>query len=340
MSPRKRKPEHRGLPARWRWKDGAYRYRVPEHARDHWDGKSEFRLGSTLAEAHATFAKRVGYEGNVSTMCQLCDRYALEVVSEKAAATRKSNSYSLARIRRAFAGNKVALIRPKHLYAYRDAIGKRESKKKANLDLEVLSHMFTKAIEWGLRDDHPMTDKKVVKFALDHRRVLPTEEEVLAFLPNLPRQFQLYVALKIWTGRRKGELLRLQRSDLLNEGMRFSDNKRGDEIVVPWEPATRAIVTELLNRPGAVRSLYVFHTRNHTPYINEDGETSSFDSVWQRASRKWRDAGGKAFTEHDLRKIRASAMTANQAQTLLNHATGQTTKRYRLGPKVLEIGSK
>lgn len=235
----------------------------------------------------------------------------------------------------------MALIRPKHIYAYRDAIGKRESKKKANLDLDVLSHMFTKAIEWGLRDDHPMTDKKVVKYSLDHRRALPTEADVLAFLPTLPRQFQLYLALKIWTGRRKGELLRLTRSDLLDEGMRFRDNKPPyDEIVVPWEPATRAIVGELINRPGSVHSLYVFHTRNKTPYIVEDGRTSSFDSVWQRASRKWREGGGTPFTEHDLRKIRASQLDAAQAQTLLNHATGQTTKRYRLGPKVLQIGSK
>ena len=55
------------------------------------------------------------------------------------------------------------------IYQYRDYIDKTESKKKYNLDHEVLSHMFTKAIEWGLRKDHPMTGKKVTKFTLKSR---------------------------------------------------------------------------------------------------------------------------------------------------------------------------
>jgi len=269
-------------------------------------------------------------------MEQLCDRYAIEVLPEKAPATRRSNQYSLQRIRKAFAGNPVALIRPKHLYQYRDHTGKHESKKKANLDLEVLSHMFTKSIEWGVRDDHPMTDKQVVKFSLKHRRVLPTAEEITAFASSLPHQLQLYVALKVWTGRRKGELLRLRRQDLAEAGMLFVDNKRGDQLLVEWEDETRAIVRQLLDLPG--KSLYLFHTRDGRPYIGEDGNTSGFDSIWQRYSRKWREAGGKHFTEHDLRKVRASQLSASQAQLLLNHATGQTTKRYRLGPKVVSMG--
>jgi len=301
----------------------------------------EYRLGATLAEAHAEFSRRIGYEGRVQTMDQLCDRYLLEVVPDKAPATQKSNQLSLARIRPVFAGNHVAAIRPMHIYAYRDHIGKTESKKKANLDLEVLSHMFTKSIEWGLRDDHPMTNKKVVKFQLDHRRVLPPEADVLEFLPYLSRKFQLYVALKIWTGRRKGELLRLRKGqDITEEGLRFVDNKSGDELLMPWEPETRAIVSELLALPGAVRGLYLFSTRDGQPYINEQGDTSGFNSVWQRAQKKFRAAGGKRFTEHDLRKFRPSQLSASQAQVLLNHATSATTKRYQLSPKVVGIGSK
>jgi integrase len=329
---------NRSLPSRWRYRHGAFYYRVPPRARQHWDNKTEFRLGTTLAEAHATFAQRIGYEGEVRTMDQLCDRYTLEVVSEKAPATQRSNQYSLQRIRRAFSGNRVHLIEPRHIYQYRDHIGRTESKKKANLDLEVLSHMFTKSIEWGLRSDHPMTNRRVTKFSLEHRKVLPTIEEVTHFASGLPPQFQLYVALKVWTGRRKGELLRLERRHLTEHGMVFTDNKRGGEILVPWEDETRAIVRRLLSLPGA--SLFVFHTRAGRPYIKDDGTTSGFDSVWQRHARRWREGGGKHFTEHDLRKVRASQMSQKQAQALLNHATGATTGRYQLGPKVLEIGSK
>lgn len=333
-----RKKENRALPARWRIKKGRYYYRPHPNARQFWDNKVEFPLGASLAEAHATFSLRVGYEREVHTMDQLCDRYLIEVVPTKAAQTQRSNQYSLGRIRKAFAGNAVRDIQPRHIYQYRDHTGTVESKKKANLDLEVLSHMFTKSIEWGLRDNHPMTNKKVVKFTLEHRKVLPQPEEIAQFAQLLPRQLQLYVALKVWTGRRKGELLRLQRQHLTDSGMLFVDNKRGDQLLVPWETETRLIVTELLSLPG--RSLYVFHARDGRPYINDEGSSSGFDSIWQRYSRRWRESGGTPFTEHDLRKVRASQLSANQAQTLLNHATGQTTKRYRLGPKVLDLQSK
>lgn len=339
----KRKPENKALPARWRYKHGAYYYRVPDNAREHWDGKSDFRLGKSLAEAHATFAKRIGYEGRVTTMCQLCDRYALEVVTDKAPATQKSNAYSLARIRKAFAGNHVASILPKHIYEYRDFIGKTESKKKANLDLEVLSHMFTNSIEWGIRNDHPMTNKKVRKFKLDNRKVRPTPEAVVKFITTLPRKWQLYVLLDIWTARRKGELLRFQKQDMLEEGMRFRDNKPPyDEIIVPWESETRAIVTEILKLPESKRagSVYLFSTRDGQPYMKEDGDASGFNSIMWRYLSKYRAEGGLHFTLHDLRKFRPSQLPVKQAQSLLNHSSQKTTETYHLAPKVVDIGSK
>lgn len=102
MSPQKRSKANQGLPAGWRFKHGAYHFRVPKSVAHHWDGKREFRLGKTLPEAHAAFAQRIGYQGNVQRMEQLCDRYLLEVVSKKKPATQRSNQYSLKRIRRVF----------------------------------------------------------------------------------------------------------------------------------------------------------------------------------------------------------------------------------------------
>ena len=60
-------------------------------------------------------------------------------------------------------------MNPQVIYQYKAQIGRTRSKKQANLDLEVLSHCFTKAIEWGLTGDHPMTDKRVVKLSLSGR---------------------------------------------------------------------------------------------------------------------------------------------------------------------------
>ena len=81
---RQRNKDHRGLPKGWRFKNGAYRYRVPAGQEHQWDNKTEFRLGTTLSEAHHTFAGRIASgEGAISTIAQLLDRYSYEVTPSK-----------------------------------------------------------------------------------------------------------------------------------------------------------------------------------------------------------------------------------------------------------------
>lgn len=329
--PKKRNQENRGLPNRWRFIHNAFYYRVPEGEESLWDGKKQFRLGRTLSEAHKAFSERIAPFEEVKSMAQLCDRYAIEVLPDKAPATQKSNLYSLKRIRRVFTGNAVGAIQPHHIYKYRNHVGLTESKKKANLDLEVLSHMFTKAIEWGVRNDHPMTNKKVVRYSLQPRRRYVEDQEVIAFAQTLPLKWQLYVSLKIWTGRRKGELLRVRLSDLTDTGIRFRNNKEPyDNFVVAWTPETRRIVHTLINLKRPIASVYLFATRDGQPYIKPDGSTSGFDSIWQRHMQKvLRDELiSERFTEHDLRTKRASEMSLEDAQKLLRHTNPDTTRRH------------
>jgi len=135
--------------------------------------------------------------------------------------------------------------------------------------------------------------------------------------------------------------LRLTRRDLVENGMRFTDNKPPyDDILVPWETETRALVTQILKLPGAIRSQYLFHTREGQPYIKEDGTASGFDSIMGRYLTKWRKGCGTHFTLHDLRKVRPSQLSRQQAQSLLNHATGATTNTYHLAPKLVDLGKR
>lgn len=333
--PKPRNRINRELPIRWRWHNGAFRYRVPRGEEHLWDGKTQFTLGKTLSEAHRVFSERTGPFGNCFTMEQLCDRYAVEVMPGKAPATQKSNQYSLRRIRPVFGKNSIAAIEPHHIYEYRDRIGVSESKKKANLDLEVLSHMFTKAIQWGLRHDHPMTGKKVTKFSLTSTKAkrYVTDAELLAFMACLPAKWSLFCALTVWTGRRKSEILRLRVQDLTADGIRFTDAKnKGDSFMVGWTDETRRIVQAILNCREKVGSIYLFATRHGQPYIKDDGDTSGFDSIWQRRMRQALNDGvvTERFSPHDLRRKRSSEMTLPAAQALLRHTNPATTKRsYR-----------
>lgn len=340
MAPKRRTKENRKLPTNWRWKHGAYYYRVPVAVRHLWEDKSEYRLGTTLAAAHAEYAKRVGYEGKVTTVAQLCDRYTLEVLPDKAPATQRSNQYSLQRLRQVLGHNHVAALRPVHIYAYRDECGKRESKKKANLDLEVLSHMLTCATRWGVVDRNVMTNKGVLKFPLPGRTTAVDMGDLVAFAATAPRWMQLYISLALWTGRRKGELLRLTRFDVTEAGLQFTNNKPPyNKFTLEWEPETRAVVAELLELPTN-GGTHLFHTRRGDPYIKADGTTSGFDTAWQKRMVAAVQSGAvKArFTAHDLRKVRASQLTLAQAQELLQHTTPQMTRRYQTGARVVKIG--
>lgn len=340
-----RNKRNRKLPTNWRIKVVGdreyYTYRVPSHMRDQFAGRSEISLGSTLSGAYARFAELFPDDGReVRTMRDLLDTYEREVVPGKAVATQKSNRYSLARLREAFDQNDPALIEAQHIYQYKRATAKKHSEKAYNLDHEVLSHVFTTAIEWGIVSRHPMTGKQVTKFPARKRQVLPIPEEVVAFAARLPRQWQLYFQLKLFHGRRKGELLRLKRTDVLDAGLRYRNNKPPyNEFIVEWEPETRAAVHELLTMRRKISSPYLFHTRTGAPYINEDGETSGFDSMFQRWITKAVTDGlvSLRFTEHDLRKVRASDLDAGQAQALLQHSTPEQTKTYRLKPDVVRF---
>jgi integrase len=335
---------NRGLPKRWSKKHGAYYYQPADAEAHRWDNKKWFRLGATLADAHREFAKRADLDGNVSTMRELADRYELEVVGLNAPATQKLKRYSLDRIRDAFDDNPVDALDPQHIYKYRDWCARNWTKKTANLDLEVLSHMFSKSVEWGARVDNPMTNRKVSKFSLASRDRYVTDEELARFRTDFAGDFlNAYLELKGLTGLRKGDLLAINHSDF----------QAGHMVVVPRKTKAKktrplrfkmtadmdAAVAAIKTLPRPIGSIWLFCTRKGQPYINtEDGTTSGFDSIWQRRMKKWVDAGNERFTEHDLRaKVASDMATDIEAQEQLDNSSAALNKKvYRRKGKVLQ----
>ncbi len=118
--PRLRNKENRGLPARWRHFHGAYYYHVPRGLEELWEGKKQFRLGSSLPEAYRTWADRVTVAHEARTIGQLLDRYAAEVVPTKALTTQAGNALHIAQLRRVFGRMAIAALRPRHIYGYVD----------------------------------------------------------------------------------------------------------------------------------------------------------------------------------------------------------------------------
>ena len=120
---KKRHQDHKGLPQGWRWKDGAYRYRVPKGKEAQWDNKTEFRLGKSQSEAYRTYAGRIAsYDGAIQTFGQLFDRYLLNVIPDKSMRTQKEDINTVSKLREWIGSNLVGDFQPVHAYQLRDYI--------------------------------------------------------------------------------------------------------------------------------------------------------------------------------------------------------------------------
>ena len=315
-----------------------------------WDGKKRYRLGKTLSEAHRTYAARVEpVPGDLNTMGKLFDRYALEELPKKAPATQESNTAALKRLKAVFGDMDPTQFEPVHAYGYRDRRGK-QAPTAANRELEVLSHTFTKAIEWGVIKRHPMIEGKFRKIHTPPRDRYIEDWELQEALNLKPYRtkgsvlvIQAYLGVKLLTGRRRVELLGLKVADCGENGPVFTLAKQKQSklktVSMEWSEALRAAIDKALSVRPVDISPWVFCDRFGKPYLQEDGQVSDgWDSMWQRfMDRVMKETKvTDRFTEHDLRaKCATDAESLARAQELLQHTDPATTKRvYRRRERV------
>lgn len=343
--PKKRSAENKGLPERWRFAHGAYYYRVPPGQESAWNGKQMFRLGKTLPEAYKEWAKRLEYVSKAGTIGELLDRYALEVVPTKAACTQVGNASHIKRLRAVFGHMPLSSIEPKDVYKYAD---KRNSKVNARQEIGVLSHAYTKAVQWGYINRHPF--KGEVRLAGEKPRTRYVEDsEIIACLALDPFRkkgsisaIQAYIRLKLLTGLRQGDLLRLSESMLMEDGIHVTPRKTrassGKRTIYEWTEELRAAVKMAQDARPNRKSEYLFCNRRGECYVDEEnGRAYGWSSMWQRfMARVLEETEVKErFTEHDLRaKTSSDAESVEHARALLSHVNSNiTTRIYRRKPE-------
>jgi len=356
---RKRNSENKGLPSRWRQVHGAYYYQVPPGLESLWDGKKTFRLGKTLPEAYRVWSTRLDKQLSPQTIGQLLDRYLLEVVPNKAPKNQTLNAFWIKQLRGVFGELPITPFPPKFVYKYVDM---RSHKKKdengritggrtaALREVEILSHVYTKAVEWGIIDRHPFKGEVRLEGEKPRDRYIEDWEvlEMLA-LPS-PRvkgsvpAIQAYIRLKLMTGMARSDLLRLTLVNFKDNGIHIQRHKTaestGKRTIYEWTPELKAII-EVAKATRPVLSPFLFCNRKGEGYINEEtGESHGWDSMWQRfVDRVLKETKvTERFTEHDLRaKCASDAESLEHARALLSHADARTTEAiYRRKPEVVK----
>jgi integrase len=214
----------------------------------------------------------------------------------------------------------------------------------AHREVELLSHAFTKAVEWGVIDRHPFKGQVRLTGERPRNRYVEDWEiaEALSLKSNRSSgsvvMIQAYIRLKLLTGMSQGDLLRLQETQLKEDGIHNqrhkTSNTTGKRTIYQWTPELRDVVSQVRKSRPAKFSPFMFCNRNGLGYIDEQtGTASGWKSMWQRFMDRLlvETTIKERFTEHDLRaKVASDASSVEHARALLAHSDSRTTDRiYR-----------
>jgi integrase len=346
--------ENKKYPSGWRVRKRGARakyviwFKPPPSARHLWGDKTELKIGegNTLLAAeqaaYTIWAARMASDERPYTLSQLFNRYTLTVLPKKKTSQRESNAYSLARLTAVMPLDMpVTEFKPHHAFQYRDGILQSHSVSCANKDLETLSHVFTKGIEWGCDLRHPIKGT-VQKLATTPSTRYVTDDELAWFLSTANPFLRVYCPLKLATGKDQIALLKLKLSDISKLGINFERRQKTNVglTFLPFNHQGQSTgLKELIDailvwrasylKPG-ISSVYLFCSKAGKPMFNAAGKTSAFKSQWKRAMDKALDETELTvrFTEHNLRAKTASDLDdAEAAQKLLQHSSVSTTKK-------------
>ncbi len=197
----------------------------------------------------------------------------------------------------------------------------------------IIRRLFNVAHEWGLYDGpNPVSKARMPRMDNEIVRYLSDEElgrllDVLSWWPC--RQSAVFVKFAILTGMRRGELMRLQWSDIdeVNRLVTLRKPKGGKTVTVP---VCQEAIEALQELPR--ESSWVFPGKG-------GGPRTDFKGPWLRIKRQ---AGlPENFRLHDLRHHFASGLVSHGVplevvSKLLTHKTLAVTQRYaHLQPAVL-----
>ena len=344
---KKRLSKNKHLPRNWRFKNGAFYYRVPKDHRALWDNKTEFRLGSTEAEAYRVWSERINQEDTVGTVNELFDRYLAEIVPTYAESQRKTKQLAIKRLRPVFGPMPVSTVKPSQMYKYMNIGYNKRGKNTTNKDFETFSHAMTIAIEWGAIDRHPFKGQVVKK--KNKPRTRDIQDWEMAEVMSLPvpvgkaarnvELTKLYIRFKYMTALRRVDIINLKLSDIKSDGIHVTPSKTehstGVRLILQWDDLgeLRSLVEEIKKvAPRRIGDSYLFVTSK-----GEQFTKNTFDSMWGRF-RKRLLASTKLeenFIDSDIRaKNNGDTDDIVEASERAGHSTTATTNRvYRRKPR-------
>ncbi len=287
-------------------------------------------IGKTMAEMYMHLSHFA--EGSPTrSMNDLFERYEIEVIPTKAPRTQKDNTREIKLLRAVLGEITPRQFLPRHGYAYYNE-RKKTSLCRAVNEMALLSHVFTKAVEWGVVDANPC--REIRKQRPKPRQRYVTEQEYEAAYEMMPPMVKCAMDLAVLTSLRPADLLGLERSNLTDEGIHIDTRKTGKRLIIQWSEELRRVVKRALSLPPHIRQPLISNRRGK-PYT-----VSGYNSIWYRWMRKAVADKDNPLTEsfqfRDLRAKSASDDRLESATARLGHSDPRLTENiYRRKPTIV-----
>src|SRR5262245_31860846 len=181
--------------------------------------------------------------------------------------------------------------------------------------------MLKHAIEIGLRSDDPTRDVRAIRVRTGGHHSW-TDDEIAQFERHHPigSRAWLALALLLYTGQRRGDVVRMGAQHIRNGALYVRQEKTGVELMIPVHPALAAIIAAV--------------PRDHLTFITTRRGGPFQGSAFSRWFREQCDTAGLPHcSAHGLRKAAARRLaeagcTAHEIGAITGHATLTELVRY------------
>ncbi|HAJ7159815.1 TPA: integrase [Escherichia coli] len=227
-------------------------------------------------------------------------------------------------------------LKPQHIRMYMDKRGV-SSPTQANREKSFLSRVYSWAYERGIVKGNPC--KGVRQFKETARDRYVTDEEYCAVYDAACDVVKAAMEISYLCLSRQGDVLALQRSQLLPEGIFIRQNKTDAKQIKGWTARLRAAVNLALSLPvkPGFSSVYLIHQLDGSRYTR-DGFNSRWRQAKESAAEKYPDLN-LDFTFHDLKAKGVSDLkgTLQEKQQISGHKTITQTARYDRKVKIVPV---
>ncbi|KTJ10466.1 integrase [Enterobacter hormaechei subsp. steigerwaltii] len=227
-------------------------------------------------------------------------------------------------------------VKPQHIRQYMDKRGV-AAPVQANREKAFLSRVYGWAYERGMVKGNPC--KGVRQFKEKERERYVTDEEYYALYEVSPTVVKVAMELAYLCLARQGDVLAVQKNQLLQEGIFIRQGKTAAKQIKAWSERLLAAVelAKTLPLKNGMSSVYLIHQFNGRRYTRD-----GFNSRWQQAKEEAQKKHPHMlfdFTFHDLKAKGVSDLEGSlqEKQQISGHKTITQTARYDRKVKIVPV---